>query len=239
MVTNPYPGRFILFEGLNGAGKSTQIEIANSWASHFTAGPAPVLTKEPYTKTQDDRRVRLGDEIYQVLKGEHKRTRLADVTVEDFQRYFYFPNRVQHYLEVVLPALEKGTSVLSDRGLASVCFGAKSIGSLYHLMAEQLGMFEALQLPWPDAIIIYDLPPDVALQRMRESGKKLDGHETLETQERVRENYRVFSRNWPNCYLVDGTGEKELVFRERTLPIIDRVLNHERYQTAADHGVIV
>ena len=127
MNPHPYAGKTILFEGPNGAGKSTQVARARAWAVQNTDFSV-VMTKEPYTRTPEGRQVHLGDEIYEVLKGEHRRTRLADLTLGQFQRYFYFPNRVHHYLDIVIPALEEGRLVLSDRGLASVCFGASNPG---------------------------------------------------------------------------------------------------------------
>ena len=239
MMNNPYlRSSFVVFEGVNGGGKSTQAEKSHAWHVQTAPDIRTVLTKEPYTKTPDGRPVHSGNEIYQILRGEHKRTRLAEVTPEAFQRYFYFPNRISHHLEVVIPSLEEGALVLSDRGLASVCFGAQSVGALYYLMAEQLAMYETVKLPWPDAIIIYDVPAEVAMQRMRDSGKALDGHESLEIQERVCENYRVFARNWPNCHIVDGTASAEEVFRKGTLPILDRAINREMYRIRDDQGVI-
>lgn len=238
MLKHSHPGTFVLYEGVNGSGKSTQAAMSRDWHVQTAPGVRTVLTKEPYTKTPDGRPVHLGNEIYQVLKGEHKRTRLADVTAEAFQRYFYFPNRISHHLEVVIPALEEGALVLSDRGLASVCFGAQNEDALFYLMAEQLAMFSTVKLPWPDAIIIFDVPAETAMQRMHDSGKALDGHESIEVQQRVRENYQTFARNWPNCHIVDATASEEEVFRKGTLPILDRAINRELYRFRADHGII-
>jgi len=123
MLKNKYEGKFVLFEGGDGVGKSKQASLALDYlydGDHVVA----VLTKEPYTKSPQGEPVHLGKEIYQILKGEHGRTRLADLTIEQFQRYFYFPNRVQHYLDVIIPELSRGLHVLSDRGAPSVCYGA-------------------------------------------------------------------------------------------------------------------
>lgn len=225
-----YPGHFLVFEGPNGAGKSTQVQLAAEFLrQHDRYHPAGVtVTKEPYTRTPEGRRVMLGEEIYEVLTGKHgRRIQLARVAMSDFQRYFYFPNRVQHYLEVVLPALKAGRTVLSDRGVASVCFGAEDECGLYGLMAEQLRMLGVLNLPWPDAIIIYDVPPEVAMERLRKSGKLLDGQETLEAQTMVRKMYRHFATQWPHCYIVDGALPPEEVFESQTRPILDKILGHQ------------
>lgn len=222
MIVNPYPGKFVLFEGGDGTGKSTQAQLAYE---HYSASsPGVVLTKEPYTKTPEGRPVHLGNEIYQVLKGEHRRTRLADLTLEQFQRYFYFPNRVHHYLDIIIPSLADGHHVFSDRGAASVSYGAGNAGVLYHLMAEQLSMMEALRLPWPDAILIYDVEPAAALRRMRASGKVLDGHEREDILTRVRGNYHLFAKQWPNCHIIDGSPSSVDVWNGQTRPLLDKLL---------------
>ncbi len=231
MEPHGYPGPNIHFEGRNGSGKSTQARMAHA------AYPGSLLTKEPYTKTPDGRPVHLGSEIYQVLKGEHSRTRMAHMTLAQFQRYFYFPNRIQHYLDVVIPAMQEGTLVLSDRGLASVCYGASNIGELHGLMAHQLEMFYALRLPWPDAIIIYDVPSDIVLARMAERGDALDEQERQEANDVVRNNYLAFAKSWPNCHLVDASGTPEEVFLQSNR-IVDRVVNREIHRMRAEYGVI-
>jgi len=149
---------------------------------------------------------------------------MAKLSPEQFQRYFYFPNRIHHYLDIVIPALRDGKIVLSDRGPASVCYGARNLSTLYHLMAEQLAMFEALQLPWPDAIIIYDVPVQEAMARMEKSGKRLDAHERLDILTTVAQNYRDFSCSWPHCHTVSGAGPAEVV-AEYTDAIINQVLS--------------
>jgi len=223
MLKNPYSGKFVVFEGGDGVGKSKQARLA---LEHCRAeiSTSVVLSKEPYTRTPDGQPVHLGEEIYKVLKGEHDRTELADLTLEQFQRYFYFPNRVQHYLDIIIPALRDGRHVLSDRGAPSVCYGSSNSWSLHQLMAEQLAMMGALRLPWPDAILIYDVPADIAIERMIASGKVLDAHERIDTLERVRESYRSFAEQWPNCYLIDGLPPSEDVWETRTKPILEQVL---------------
>ena len=222
MLENKYPGKFVVFEGIDGSGKSTQIRRANDYlydGDHVVS----VMTKEPYVASPHGQPVHLGKEIYQVLKGEHDRTRLADLTLDQFQRYFYFPNRVQHYLDVIIPSLKQGLHVLSDRGAPSVCFGAENGGTLHQLMAEQLAMMNALRLPWPDAILIYDIPVEVALSRLQDAGKELDAHERGDILERVKENYRKFAKSWPNCYLIDGLGEPDEVWERETKPVLAEV----------------
>jgi dTMP kinase len=240
MFAHNYPGRLILMEGMNGAGKSTQAKRTVSWLERGSCATDrhALLTKEPYTKTPDGRPVVLGEEIYQLLNGTHERITLAEVGEEAFQRFYYFPNRAQHHAEVVIPALKRGDVVISDRGLASVCFGAQSTGVLFQLMADQLAMFNARRLPWPDAVIIYDLPAELAMERMHRDGKKLDAQETLEVQQRVRENYQTFAAHWPNCHIVNAQGTEEEVFVKGTIPVLDQVLNREVHQFRQDHGIV-
>ena len=78
---------------------------------------------------------------------------------------------------------------------------------------------------WPDAILVYDVSADVARQRMLEQKKELDAFEKdLDFQMKVRENYLAFAKQYPNCHIIDGSGQPEEVFsrtREILVPILE------------------
>jgi dTMP kinase len=216
MHLNTSPFKKINFEGIDGSGKSQQFDLAKKALRHQKI----IFTKEPYLGHPS------GLEIYDILHGRHARLRLEDnLTPEHFQE-FYFYNRIQHYREVVFPALAQGNHVLSDRGPASMCYGVRSSESFEPLMAIQKQMFqdEKAVFLWPDAILIYDVPVEVAMRRLTESGKKLDQHETEQVLTRARNNYLAFANLYPNCHVIDGSGTPEEVFAE-TKRYLDRLLS--------------
>lgn len=148
-------GRFVVFEGPEGAGKSTQIERL---AARLRAlGVDPLLTREPGGTP-------MGDRVRTVLLDPDLR---VDATAEFL---LYAAARAQHVAEVIGPALTEGRAVLSDR------FAAASV-------AYQ-GYGRGLDLAWvadvndrtvagfvPDRVVLLDLEPEVGLARAAARGR--------------------------------------------------------------------
>jgi thymidylate kinase len=228
MWINPYPGKKIDFEGINCCGKSTQATMARSWWERSTncVERDVVLTKEPYTKRPDGSPVASGVAIYDILGGRHSSVTLESIGLLGFQVEYFYQNRLEHFREVVIPNLSQGRHVLSDRGPASMCFGADPAMNLLPLMGWHGDAFRNAGVPhvWADAILIYDITPEESLHRLAQRSGKADGHENLETQTRVRNNYLRFSEIYPNCHVIDGSGSPQEVFA-RTVMILNKVLS--------------
>lgn len=91
-------GKFITFEGIDGAGKTTQIEALHRFL--LDHGIEVVRTREPGGTP-------LGEKIRAMLLNDD-----MDVTAETL---LFFASRAQHIRDVILPAVERGAWVLSDR----------------------------------------------------------------------------------------------------------------------------
>ncbi|MBI2062102.1 MAG: hypothetical protein HYT64_00175 [Candidatus Yanofskybacteria bacterium] len=214
MVSNPYSGKLIHFEGIDASGKSEQYKRWENVlrAFHEAQFKKMFFTKEPNVEHPS------GIEIYDLLRDKHPTLNIADLHPFEMQSR-YFRNRIWHYRARVIPNLAKGFHVISDRGVASVCFGVSSSAEFKPLMGIQEQAFLGAEVPfiWPDAILIYDVSADVARQRMLEQGKELDVFERdLEFQMRVRDNYLAFARQYPNCHIIDGSGKPEEIFVRTT-----------------------
>ena len=223
MIPNPYSGKLIHFEGIDASGKSGQLTRFKNYLQAFqkTQFQKTHFTKEPDIGHPS------GVEIYQILHGKHPDPTINTATLHPFEMQSrYFRNRIWHYPVEVISYLAKEFNVISDRGVASICFGVSSSAELKPLMGIQEQAFEGAEVPfiWPDAILIYDVPADVARQRMLEQKKELDAFEKdLEFQMRVRENYLAFAKQYPNCHIIDGSGQPEDVFtktKEILVPIL-------------------
>ena len=109
MTKNPYRGKFIVFEGIDGSGQSTQAGLLHKFLSK--RGRLVVLTKEP---TQDSR---AGRKIRKILDKKEKTSsqRLQQLFADD---------RKEHLKKTVIPALKQGKTVISDRYFfSSLAFG--------------------------------------------------------------------------------------------------------------------
>ena len=221
MTPNPYAGKLIQFEGINASGKSGQFTRLKNYLQAFQKAQfrKTHFTKEPNVSHPS------GREIYQLLQGKHPAISIVDLHPFEMQSR-YFRNRVWHYRVEVLSYLSKEFNVISDRGVASMCFGVSSPTEFKPLMGiqEQAFLGAEVSFIWPDVIVIFDVSAEEASKRMQEQGKEKDAFERdLEFQMRVRENYLAFAKQYPNCHIVDGSGQPEEIFtktKEILIPIL-------------------
>ena len=149
-------GFFIVFEGPEGAGKTTQ--IARLAANLRAQGLAPVLTREPGG-------TRAADAIRQVILE-------PTLTINPLTEFLlYSASRAQHVEEVIRPALERGKLVISDRFFgASVAYQGYGRGLeldfVYSLTERVTGGLQ------PDLVLLLDLDPEVGLKRIAARGFK-------------------------------------------------------------------
>lgn len=103
-MSHPYPGLLIAFEGIDGCGKGTQIELAYEWLTRNDWGHRVVLFKQPGGTA-------LGDKIRDILFKDPT-THNMDA---DAISLLYLASHLQGVADIVLPALAEGKVVLSDR----------------------------------------------------------------------------------------------------------------------------
>ncbi len=201
-------GRLISFEGLDGAGKTTQMELLERWLAerHLL-----------YIRTREPGGTSLGAEIRDLLlhRPELAITPLAEALL--FQA-----DRAQHFTTVVLPALNKGQLVITDRCFdASIAYQGYARGVGVELV-ERLSLL-AMQGRVPDLTILLDLDPtqvhmrtDAArdLRGLREQQTRFDAEEES-FHRRVQEGFRQLARTHPErIKVVDASLPPEQIHQE-------------------------
>ena len=166
------PGRFITFEGIDGAGKSTHIGFVTDLLKD--AGKTVVSTREPGG-------TKLGEKLRDLLLHEK-----MDIETEAL---LMFASRREHIAQVIDPALARGDWVLSDRFTdASFAYQGGGRG----LAVEKLGRLEQWVHPHlqPDLTLLFDVPLAVARERL-DATRHLDKFESEEAAffERCRNEY--------------------------------------------------
>src|ERR1700730_1231646 len=137
-------GRLISFEGLDGAGKTTQMRLLEQWLQ--ARGVASIRTLEPGGTP-------LGTEIRQLVLN---RPELAIVPLAE--AFLFQADRAQHFAELVIPALQAGKLVITDRCYdASIAYQGVARGVGVELV-EQLSLLATQGLK-PDLTILLDLDP--------------------------------------------------------------------------------
>ncbi|WP_251359894.1 dTMP kinase [Kangiella sp. TOML190] len=191
-------GIFITIEGTEGVGKSTNIAFIRDWLKQ--KGIEMVDTREPGGTP-------LAEEIRELLLA--KRDETVDSRTE---LLLMFAARCQHLSQTIMPALEAGKWVLSDR-FTDASFAYQGAGR--ELGFERLQLLEnwSLQGFKPDLTIMLDLPIEVGLARAEERGEK-DRFESeqIEFFKRVRAGYLAIAEAEPErMKVVDASGTIEQV----------------------------
>lgn len=130
-------------------------------------------------------------------------------------------DRIDHVEKEIKPALEKGNIVVSDRYVYSSLAYQGAAG----LDLKWIKEINRLALP-PDLAIYIDVPPDVAVKRMR---RRKSVMERLETQRKVQEVYMQFVKN-EELVPVDGNRRKEKVAKDILMVLLDFLKNNGKSQ---------
>lgn len=205
------PGVFIVFEGGEGTGKTTQISLLRDFLE--SQGKSVLVTREPG-----------GTEI-----GERIRSLLLDPRSTPIspksEALLYAADRAQHVVQVITPALEAGTIVISDRYLDS--------SVAYQGLARGLGAEEIRGINrWgtgglmPDIVFLLDF--DVEEGLIRSGVTDRIEQEGLVFHEKVREAYRTLANRYADRFVViDGSSSQDAIaaeIRASVGPLLERVV---------------
>ena len=196
-------GRFISFEGIDGAGKSTQ----HAWlVEHLRQqGRMVVATREPGGTP-------LGEKLRSLL--------LAEPMHLETEALLMFAARREHVAQVIEPALDRGDWVVCDRFVdASFAYQGGGRGLDWaKLQALAQWVLGDLQ---PDLTLIFDAPVAIAQQRLHAATANPDRFEQEQTAffERVRAAYLRIATDFPDrVRIIDATQTPESI--NKTLEII-------------------
>jgi dTMP kinase len=181
-------GLFISFEGIDGVGKSTQIDLLEKHLGEL--GRKTLRTLEPGG-------TELGVEIRHLLL--HRKGEVAPRA----EALLYAADRAHHVATKVRPALESGTDVLIDRYLDSSVAYQGAGRELDSNEVRNLSLF-AVQGLLPDLTILLDLDAQASLARRAKTGQEPDRleREKVEFFEAVRQGYLNLAAAEPNRFFV-------------------------------------
>ncbi|MDP4001572.1 MAG: dTMP kinase [bacterium] len=196
MIPNPYPGIFIVIDGIDGCGKSTQVKKLVDWLQSVIKNREILQTKEP------NKNGPFGKMIYADLA---RRDGLHLDQPDRFQMWYACDSKV-HLQEKIIPCLQSGGIVVSDRFRSSMVYGVRHPEDLEKLMAMNQ-MIIGEHFIWPDVIFVIDVPPAIAIERLQKKGVQLDGHERSSVLSRTQGYYHQFAGRYPNCVIVEHEGD--------------------------------
>lgn len=191
-------GRFIVLDGPDGCGKSTQSRMLVDWL--HGQGVQTVGFRDPGTTA-------IGEKIREILLSPAHEAMTTPTEV-----LLYMAARVQLWSERIGPALREGQCVLMDRWLSSTCayqghaggFGVDKVLAVAEVSLERV---------WPDLTIILDVDLKTAARRLNREldrmERKGDGYHRL-----VREGFLKLAEGRPDFAVVDAGADPEAVHKQ-------------------------
>lgn len=210
-------GRLISFEGLDGSGKTTQMQLLEQWL---------VAHSVPYLRTREPGGTPLGAEIRTLLFNR------PDLVITPLAEAFLFQaDRAQHFATLILPALESGTHIITDRCFdSSIAYqgSARGVGTD---LVEHLSMI-ATQGHVPDLTILLDLDPILVRARidvtqdqsgLRDQQSRFDT-ETEHFHQTLRQTFLDLARRYPQrIKVIDASQSPEEIHRQ-IVALVEQVL---------------
>lgn len=193
------PGKFVVFDGPDGSGKSTQFRhLAQEVRA---AGVETIEVREPGGTA-------IGEKIRDVLLDPAN-----SEMVTRCEMLLYMASRAQLVEERIIPALARGAFVLADRFISSTLAYQGSAGGMDRKDILAVGDI-AIGGRWPDLVVVFDVDPATAHERMSRERDRME-QKDAQYHARVREGYLEQARMKPNHYLVvNSAASPERVYEE-------------------------
>lgn len=192
---NPYKGKYIVIEGIDGSGKSTQAKLVSEALS--AKGITVLETSEPNTHDA------IGKLIRDVLSGKEK---ISSVAIQ----YLFSANRATTHAGIIIPALERGETVLSHRCFwSAVAYGIvdrhakgdiEQAGNQLLIAQSILSMYH--QFIVPDYTFYLDISIDTAMSRLSGMDKEKEIYEKRGTLEKIKNGYEWLIKKFPEEFVV-------------------------------------
>lgn len=205
---NPYEGLYIVLEGIDGSGKTTQ---AGRLKEYFEKkGKNVFLTKEPTNKPP------IGALIHSFLL---RKIKLPKVSLQ----YLFASDRAMHMEKFVEPSLQKGKVVISDRCFwSSVAYGIldkmENSGKLNNedlVLVSQSILSVYHQFIVPDVTFYIKISAQTAVSRLSKMGKQKEYYETLRKLRKIKSGYDWLAGKFgKEIVVVDGEQSVEKVTAE-------------------------
>lgn len=200
-------GKFIVFDGPDGCGKSTQVRLFKEFM--LADGLRPTVLRDPGGTA-------IGEQIRDILLSAEN----ENISVR-CESMLYMASRCQLYSEFISPALRSGGCVICDRWISSTYAYqavAGKIGSDWVLNLAEA----ALERTWPDLTVIIDLPGEKGLSRIPGPPDRIE-QKPAEFHNKVRSAFLALAESRSDFRVVCGLGSTEQVQKRIQQVVADYV----------------
>ena len=205
-------GLFIVFDGSEGCGKTTQVALLRQKLESM--GQNVLLVRDPGT-------TRIGEQIRAILLNPDH-----DEMAMRCEMLLYMAARAQMMTESILPALEEGKIVISDRFVSSTL--AYQLGG-DGLTADDIRTVAniAIKSRWPDLTLILDMPVESSMARVRRAKDRIE-QRPMSYHEQVRKNYLSQAAADPKRYKIVNANREINDVQQDIWSAISPLLNLKR-----------
>ena len=192
IINNNMSGKFIIFEGGEGSGKTIQIKTLAKKLQK--KGKKVIITREPGSTV-------IAEKIRQVILYENQ-----EKLEPKAELFLFLASRAQHVNQKIIPALKKGCIIICDRFSASTLayqVGARNLPN--EKLIKQMDLYARDNIQ-PDIVLYLDVNPKIGLQRKIKSLRKLTrlDKEKILFHQRVRQYFRKMAKKEKNWYLINA-----------------------------------
>ena len=201
--------KFITLEGIEGSGKTSSLKSITDLLDKKNI--SYVVTREPGGSS-------IGKELRAILLDPE-----TEISPE-VELMLMLSDRKDHVEKIILPNLEKGNWVVSDRFMdSSIAYqgGGRQLGKKFII-----SLSEYLNLPQPDLTLLFDLPVETSLSRVKARGE-LDRFEKeeLEFHKRIRNTYLDLAKNNSNRIKIIDSSQKIESMLNNVKQAIEKLFN--------------
>ena len=189
---------FITFEGGEGTGKTTQINILKKYLED--QGLEVIITREPGG----------------VISAENIRAVIFDNEIDSItETMLYAAARREHYIKKIKPALDAGKIVICDRFIDSSIVYQGIVRGVGVDLVENINKY-AINNVEPDLTIFFDLDPETGLKRVSLRNEQMNrfDKESLDFHLKVRKGYKLLSKTRNRFVLIDASKSIEDVTKQ-------------------------
>lgn len=182
-------GKFIVFEGGEACGKSTQINLLKKQLSNKNF----IFTREPGG-------TKIADEIREIIVTGSK-----DKLLPKTELALIYAARNEHLNKVILPNLEAGINVISDRFNLSTYIYQGQAENLGHELIDKFNQLFLNNFS-PDLTYIFDIDQETANKRIEKRNNINERFEKFpaEFHQKIRESFLEYSKKTENCRVIDA-----------------------------------
>jgi len=209
MIKNNYPGKFIVFDGLDGSGQSTQagklVDFLSLPEQKAKFGHTGVhITKEPTPSL-------IGGLIRSQLSHEWKSS-------NECLQLLFSADRAHHLEKEIIPLLERGIIIVCDRYFFStIAYGSLDIKDRYWLLNLNKNFL------YPDMIFLLKVSPKVCIERIEKNRFGISLFEKEEMLTRVWQNFEQLSKEFENVHIINGERPIDKIHQEIVQIVSDKL----------------